>query len=963
MPITKENKEKIADISVTVVAGSLTLLGLIPALFPFAVAGVLAPSFYDIFKTSGIFKRKISDKKIEKALQNTYHNLIKNDTTGKYETVLNAIKLNIEKHIEDKNIKRNLLEDESLEIINSIINEEDDIQSLQNKKILLDFEEQFFNQLTDRKVNDNVNLIDIKFVQRRLTLVEIELETILNNMQAQINENSNRIANIEKIQNILVRKAPPLVAFNKLFGRENDIKSVTQYLYSDKHMVFLYGMGGVGKTELCASVCSHCLVEPSRVFWFKCTQGLDDGIIVLADTLDKENNKRKDRIRRAKEFLYALDSSYLLVFDNLEYLNKEDVDFLGKLPCKVIVSSRLKHRVLTHMSVSKEVDLIHDVNSCTEIFKHYCQEKEVQSNEISDLKEIILLAGNHTQAIEIIAGIYGVSSTINTINKLYKTVKDSGFDLGTEINTNRDPEKRDFTEHMQHLFNISCIENDDNKNYILKNLCILPSLPIKFTDLTKWLDKYYENTIIELAQLSWIKRKQYIANGVLVDTVEMHQVVCDTLKKSLKPTYNDCSIMINTLRKEIHKKEDDPERYKAEYMPFCVGLAEYFVNSEEALIGNLYYIMAYLYTDIGEYNIAISYYNKSITILKKLLAPNHPFIINAYNNIASNYHNIADFPKALYFYHHIIQIKENSDSLECSYITILYNNIATVYREIGNFKKALHYIEKAIKIHKKHLDENHPNTAMFYSNIADIYHDMGDYQKALDYVLKSINIAKKVFGKDHPNTAASYNSIAIVYQALGNYKKALDYCNLALNIHENTLGKYHPNTARTYSNIASIYHYMDDYQKSLDYYNLALNIDEKVLGFNHPSTATTYSNIASIYSDVRDYKKALDYFKLALDIYEEVLGLDHPDTATTYNNIAGMFKDLEDYKKALDYYTKSYRVMFNVLGENHPNTKTIYDSLKDCYIKSSKEPSNFDDWLKENLDKIKNTTPDHSSPA
>ena len=83
------------------------------------------------------------------------------------------------------------------------------------------------------------------------------------------------------------------------------------------------------------------------------------------------------------------------------------------------------------------------------------------------------IAIGHTQAIEIIAGIYNKSAAMNTIKSLYETIKNTGFNMKTETSTNKDPEKRDFTGHMKHLFDISGIKNDADKVYILKNMCVL----------------------------------------------------------------------------------------------------------------------------------------------------------------------------------------------------------------------------------------------------------------------------------------------------------------------------------------------------------------------------------------------------------------------------------------------------------------------------------------------------------
>ena len=62
----------------------------------------------------------------------------------------------------------------------------------------------------------------------------------------------------------------------------------------------------------------------------------------------------------------------------------------------------------------------------------------------------------------------------------------------------------------------------------------------------------------------------------------------------------------------------------------------------------------------GEYQEAIVFYEKSLEIKKKTLAPNDPDLAASYNNIGLVYFNMGEYPKALSSYEKALAIRQQS---------------------------------------------------------------------------------------------------------------------------------------------------------------------------------------------------------------------------------------------------------------------------------------------------------------
>ncbi|CAF4824273.1 unnamed protein product, partial [Rotaria socialis] len=78
----------------------------------------------------------------------------------------------------------------------------------------------------------------------------------------------------------------------------------------------------------------------------------------------------------------------------------------------------------------------------------------------------------------------------------------------------------------------------------------------------------------------------------------------------------------------------------------------------------------------GEYQQAVTFYEKSLQIYKKILSPDDPVLATSYNNIGG------------------------------------------VYSSMGEYSKALEYYEKSHQIYEKSLPPTHPNLADTYLKIA-----------------------------------------------------------------------------------------------------------------------------------------------------------------------------------------------------------------------------------------------------
>ena len=391
-------------------------------------------------------------------------------------------------------------------------------------------------------------------------------------------------------------------------------------------------------------------------------------------------------------------------------------------------------------------------------------------------------------------------------------------------------------------------------------------------------------------------------------------------------------------------------------------------------VARLYNLLGIGCVALAQYEQALEWYQKALTIREEVSGKDHPDTAATYNNTGYSHSCLGDYPGALEWYYKALVIREAALGKEHPDTAATYNNIAFACSCRGDTAEALEWYQKALVIREAVLGKEHPDTAATYDNIAAAYYRQGDLLRAMEWYQKALAIREAVLGKEHPDTAATYNNMALVYHYQGDFPNALMLYQKAIAIREAVLGKESPYTAATYDNIAGLYHSQGDLTNALAWHLKAMAIAEKVLGTDHPDTATTYANVAGVYFSQSNYPLALEYytkasvicekvigaespytaasydniarvrfaqgnhsgamewFQKALVIREKALGKDDPYTAASYNNIAGLYHSRGDHANALEWYLKASAIHEKVLSKDNPHIAAMYDNIAGVYF-------------------------------
>jgi tetratricopeptide (TPR) repeat protein len=208
--------------------------------------------------------------------------------------------------------------------------------------------------------------------------------------------------------------------------------------------------------------------------------------------------------------------------------------------------------------------------------------------------------------------------------------------------------------------------------------------------------------------------------------------------------------------------------------------------------------------------------------------------------------DLGEYQEAIRFYEKSIQIEEKHKPINHQNLASSFKNICIVYQKMGDHPRALSSHEKALSIQKQSLPPNHPDLASSYNNIGFVYDSMGDHPKALSSYEKALAIRQQSLPPNHPDLASSYNNIGLVYDSMGDYPKALSSYEKALAIRQQSLPPNHPDLATSYYNMGLLYEKMGNNSKACSSYERAVKIGQKSLPSNHPHLRIYQEKLADI---------------------------------------------------------------------------------------------------------------------
>jgi len=542
-----------------------------------------------------------------------------------------------------------------------------------------------------------------------------------------------------------ITRTTAVSATDFFIGRDAEMAEIKNRMKEDGKMVLVSGLGGIGKTEICRTLYAQCIkgkVEGVKhVGWIGYDGNLKSSLYNQFPAVPVGNRNRDVYYRNVKEYLDDAGQGILLFVDNVNTIEKEEIDYLDSLLCKVILTSRQEIDGVDPITIGKL-----SKEECLKLYKRY---SKVGDSSDDLLNEIIKRADYHTLAVELLAKTQLASD--KNAEEFLDVISKSGFALNEikETVNHAEKEKR-FIEHFAKVFDIAGFgrgKADIEELRVLRLMSLLAFEPVDKTTLKDWFAIESLNAVNQLVKKGWLIETQEGATWF----ARMHPVISAVVRHKKQPDIEIAKPLITALAWKLRMEETDVFTSKLPFLPHAISVTKFFTSvTDSKELASLFHNMAIVYTRQSDYAQALEWNEKALAIREKVLDKNHPDMAQTYNNMALVYDNLGKYTEALEWHEKALAVHEKVLGLEHPSTATTYNNIGLVYWAQGKYTEALKWHEKALAICEKVLGKEHPDTATTYNNIAIVYYHQGDFTAALEWIGKALRIDHKVFGVKHP---------------------------------------------------------------------------------------------------------------------------------------------------------------------------------------------------------------------
>jgi tetratricopeptide (TPR) repeat protein len=254
-------------------------------------------------------------------------------------------------------------------------------------------------------------------------------------------------------------------------------------------------------------------------------------------------------------------------------------------------------------------------------------------------------------------------------------------------------------------------------------------------------------------------------------------------------------------------------------------------------------------------------------------------------------------------------------------------HIANVLRSQGRYAEALEQDTEILAKQRAVLTEYHPYTLQTAGSLAGDLRGLGEFRRALETDSETYNRFKDLFGEDDPSTLSAANNLAIDLRLVGDCFRARELDQDTLTRRQVVLGASHPYSLHSASMLARDIRDVGDFAGSVE---LLREIYQRYLAVLGEDFIDTLSTAKSLAVSLRKRGLGDEAYTLTRDTCERYArnhSPDHPDALACQLNLACDLSARDDKKAAHAVATDVFGSYERTLGPEHPFTLLAANNL------------------------------------
>jgi CO dehydrogenase nickel-insertion accessory protein CooC1 len=694
----------------------------------------------------------------------------------------------------------------------------------------------------------------------------------------------------------------------------------------------LYGLGGVGKTQLALEYAHRFMADYDLVWWVP-SERAEEISVALADLARKMGLQVGDNMAEAAEAaLEALrrDTTphWLLIFDNADD-PKQLEPYLPTGSGHVLITSR--NQAWGHAAEPLEVDVFTRDESVAHLLRH------VPELDPADAKSVADALGHLPLAVE------QASAWLEQTGMPARAYIEQLVSESTRILALNQP--TDYPMPVVATWNLSFDQLKERSPAAVRLLQILAfcspgpiSMNLLYSDEMNESLLPFDETLSEKLMLGRVIRDISRFALIKVDqgsnSLQIHRLVQAVIRSQMTSDEQMAA------RHEVHKilvgarprqgETDDPANWST-YDIIWPHLGP--SNAEECedprarqlLIDWVRYQWKH-----GEFESALNLANRLKNVWAHQLGSDHQQTLHLQFQIGNVLRSQGRFNEARDLDAYVLERQQATLGSDHPYTLMTAGGLAADLRALGFFQEALDSDRETYESFKEQFGADTERALAAAHNLASSLRLVGDYFAARHLDQETLDRQRRALPPNHPATLLSAASLAMDMRAAGAFRDSVELLRDTWERYRAVLGDDMLETLRTAASLAVSLRKAGEQSEAM---NLAQDTYERYMrryGSDSPDTQSCALNLACDYAAVDDMPRALDLVTEVRTALQATLGDDHPNTMVAVNNLACYLRAMGRLPEALELTEETLRRMRERLGDEHPLTLSAAVNLASC---------------------------------
>jgi tetratricopeptide (TPR) repeat protein len=313
--------------------------------------------------------------------------------------------------------------------------------------------------------------------------------------------------------------------------------------------------------------------------------------------------------------------------------------------------------------------------------------------------------------------------------------------------------------------------------------------------------------------------------------------------------------------------------------------------------------------------------------LLRRVGPDHPYTLMSAASLGADLRALSNYTRARELDEETWRQAREVFGEDHTRTLMAANNLAVTLRMVGDFTGARDLDEETLAKRRALLGRDDPDTLFSANHLGRDLREVGDYRGSREILERTLADYRQVVGHNHTATLRCAKNYAVTLRKLGNIGEARDLTVDTLERLVELHGPNHPETLACASNLSADLSALGDDTAARETAEQTYEGYRQVLGENHPFTLACANNLAIFTRKLGDPNRSLHLAGDVVTRLTATLGAAHPSTLACVVTLANAHYELHEYANARRLDEENHERMRTVLGENHPDTLAAKSNL------------------------------------